>query len=70
MLTPAECRALERAGRKAVEAIEERNRVIREAYANGASLREIAACIGTIKYSAVHKIVRPVTPPRDRSSPS
>lgn len=57
-MTPAECRALQRAGRKVEEAMAARNRLIREVHSGGASLREIAACVGTIRYSAVFKIVK------------
>ena len=61
-MTPAQRRALQRAGRNAQEAMKERNRLIRAAYADGASIRQIADAVGTIKRAAVHKIVRAKEP--------
>lgn len=57
-MTPAQARALERAGRRVVEAVQARNRLIREMAAEGASVREIASAVKTIGYSRVHLIVK------------
>ena len=46
-----------RAARKAALAVEERDRLIRQAHAEGATLREIATCL-SLSHTRVHQIVR------------
>ena len=62
MITREQCRAIERASRRLDEAMAERNRIIREVYAAGGTVREIAACTEKIKHTAVHNIVRAAPP--------
>ncbi len=56
MLTPERHRHLRRAGQRVAQVIEERDRAIREAVAEGAGLREVARAVG-LSHAGVKKIV-------------
>lgn len=55
-LSPNDARRLRAAASKARSSVAERNRLIAEANAEGASLREIAECVG-LDHTGVRKII-------------
>lgn len=56
VLTPERQRQLQRAGQKLADALADRDRIIREAIAEGGSLREVGDAVG-LSHPGVKKIV-------------
>lgn len=56
VLTPKRQRQLQRAGQKLADALADRDRIIREAIAEGGSLREVGDAVG-LSHPGVKKIV-------------